>query len=212
MKKILSLFTALAIIAAGSYMFFEPQIMDAAYDEVSVSQAVTGEISITQPGDVTMLPAIAAMTGGTGTGTSTWTVTTTQSTGYNLQLTASTSPALKNGATDSFADYTPTAPTVPDYAWSVGASAAEFGYTVEGTDTATLFKDNGSTACNTGSTLGSYTCWLNASTTVVTIATKGSSAVGGDATSVGYRAEAKSGSNKISGTYTATIGATATVQ
>ncbi len=202
----------LAIIAAGSYMFFEPQLMDAAYDEVTVSQSVTGEIAITQPGDVTMLPAIAAITGGTGTGTSTWTVTTTQTTGYNLQLTASTSPALKNGVTDSFADYTPTAANVPDYGWSVGASTAEFGYTVEGTDTATLFKDNGSTTCNTGSTLGDYTCWLNASTTVVTIATRGSSAPAGVATSVGYRAEAKSGSNKVSGTYTATIGATATVQ
>ena len=62
---------------------------------------------------------------------------------------------------DSFADYTEASSGTPDYNWSVADSSAEFGFTVEpetSSDTVQKFLDDGS-ACNTGSTNGTDTCW-----------------------------------------------------
>lgn len=214
MKKTLSIFLALAIIFSGCYVFFEPQLMGAAtaYDEITVSQEVTGEIELSSPADLTMSPAIPGLTGGVGVGTTTWNATTTNSTGYNLSLTASTSPALQYSG-NSFADYdtgTADATTSPTYTWSVGASAAEFGYTVEGhSNIAAFFKDTGA-ICNAGSGTTAYTCWNNASTTGVQIVNRATAATTYESTNVGFRAQVTSGRNLPSGTYSGKIGITAT--
>ena len=82
-------------------------------------------LSISSPPDVTMTPAIPGITGGTATGEATWTVITDNPAGYSLSVKASTSPAMKGQAQgDSFADYTPVNPAVPDYNWSVADSSA----------------------------------------------------------------------------------------
>lgn len=207
MKKILSLFLALNLIVMGAYMFFEPQIMDAAtaYREWTVSQEVTGEIAIDAISDLSLSPAIPGLTGGVGVGTSTATTTTSNSTGYTLALTASTSPALQSGG-NSFADYTPTGTTVPEYTWSV-TSAAEFGYTVENANVTQLFKDSTS-ICNAGTNQTAYKCWYPASTTAVTIVNRSTSATD-DETQLGFKAEIN-GTTRPSGTYSGKLSVTGT--
>jgi hypothetical protein len=159
-----------------------------------------------------MSPSIPGMTGGVGNGSAQWTVTTNDTSGYNLTLKASTTPALQSGSY-SFADYTPTTSTVPDFNWSVPASASEFGYTVEASTTADLdqsFKDNG-TACNTGTSDTVDKCWLNASTTAEQIVYRSSQTdADGENITVKFRAEVGSTSFQEEGSYTATIIVTAT--
>lgn len=213
MKKTLSIFLALAISMWGSYLFFEPQVIKGAYDDFTVSQEVTGEISIDCSEPVNMSPSIPGMTGGTGTGTSTCTITTSDVDGYSAYLSASTSPALKSGAY-SFDDYDYTANNAtnsPEFNWSILSTASEFGYTIEGNDTHQFFKDNGS-ICNAGSANAPYKCWHNASTTNQIIADRSSPATSGINTVIGFRAEVGTSRNQESGTYTATIGVTANVK
>jgi hypothetical protein len=171
-------------------------------------------ISITSPANVTLTPNISGLTGGNAYGTSTWTVITNNNTGFNMTLKASSSPALQgNTQGDSFANYTLTGTTTPEYTWSVAVSAAEFGYTVEPastTDAVQDFLDNGASLCGTGSSQTSYTCWLEASTTAKTIINRSTETnAAGQAESVGFRAQSGSSAFKIQDTYTATTTATA---
>jgi hypothetical protein len=96
-----------------------------------------------------MSPSIAGLSGGTGNGSVVWNVKTDNAAGYQMNVHATTNPALKSGIY-SFADYTPATAGTPDFTWSINATDSEFGYTVEGNSTAGKFLDNGS-ACNTGS-------------------------------------------------------------
>ena len=221
MKQVLSIFLALCLIAIGGFTFFEAQIMDAAdtYQEFTVSQEVTGEISITDPATVTMDPAIAGLTGGVGTGTTTTIVTSTDTDGFNLYLSASSTysnASLEKDASYYFSDYDlggtgGNATTAPNFTWEVNAADSEFGYTVEGTDTASFFKDNGS-ICNLGSANADYKCWQNASTTNQVIGDRSSAATGGSTITIGFKAEVGSTRNQESGNYQATVGLTAVVK
>jgi hypothetical protein len=209
MKKIISSVLIISLLAFLSFLNFEPEMTKAvtATDEIVVSQQVTSEITISAPADITMSPAIPGMTGGVGNGSAQWTVKTNDTSGYSLSLRASTSPALISGSY-SFADYTPATSGVPDFNWSVAASASEFGYTVEASttaDLAQLFKDNG-TNCNTGTQDTVDKCWLNASTTNVVIVNRSSeTTANGENTTVKFRAEVGATSFQEEGNYTATI-------
>jgi hypothetical protein len=175
--------------------------LSAGYQQMSV-----GSISISTSPDVT-LPSISGLLGGESSATSTWTVITDNSAGYTLSIKATTSPALHNGIS-SFADYTP-AGSDPDFNFSIAPTASAFGYSPEGADIVSRFKDNGS-ACNTGSSNTSNTCWDKFTTSNVSIASSNSpNSPSGTATSVVYKA--KVGSSKIqdSGSYSASIVVTA---
>lgn len=170
-------------------------------------QMLVSSISITSPSDVTLSPALTGA--GTATGEASWTVTTDNPAGYTLAVSSSASPAFVSGS-NSFANYTPAG--APDYTWSVASSASEFGYSVEGTDTATRFKDNGA-SCNIGSLNGTGTCWDAFSTSNVTIASRSNSNTpSGTATTIKFRAEIGSGATQAAGTYSATLTLTATAQ
>ena len=82
-------------------------------------------IAIAAVSDVTMSPDIGGLSGGTSNGSASVTVTTDSPSGYELSIKASSSPALVSGS-DSFADYTPASAGVPDFTFSVAATAAEF--------------------------------------------------------------------------------------
>ena len=168
-------------------------------------------ISITAPTDVSMSASISGGTGGgSSDGSATWTVTTDSSGGYTLGIKASSDPALLS-ASDSFADYTPATAGTPDYSWSVSANVAEFGFSPEGTDIASKFKDNGLGSCGVGSTDTTDTCWYNLSTTNETIASRNSGNIpDGSATTVKFMAESGASKTLTAGTYTATITVTAT--
>ena len=141
--------------------------------------------SITSPADITLAPALTAV--GSATGEASWTVITDNPAGYTLAVNSSVSPAFVSSS-DSFANYTPSG-AIPDYSWSVGSSASEFGYTVEGADTATRFKDDG-VACNTGILNNTNTCWDTFSTSPVTIASRSNSNTpSGTATTIKLQAE-----------------------
>lgn len=152
------------------YLAFEPVLGRAITDEFTVSQEITGEISFsTAAADVTMLPAIASLTGGTSTGATQVVVSSNSITGYTMDISFSSSTAMnQNTGSSSIPNYTPEVVTVPDFDFqNVPANSAEFGYTVEASTTSDVdpsFLDNGS-LCNTGSNHTADQCWLNPSTT-----------------------------------------------
>jgi hypothetical protein len=215
MREIFTPLLATGLIFTLSFMFFEPELAKGATDEIVVAQSVTSEITISSPADVTMSPSIPGMTGNAGspsTGSVTWTVTTNDTAGFNMTLAASTSPALKLDASNYFDDYTPATAGTPDYTWQSPASgAAEFGFTVEpatAADTVALFKDDGLSACNTGTNNGTDTCWYNFATSSLTVINRSSETSSlGEAEVVKFRAESN-GKFLKEGSYTATIIAT----
>lgn len=177
------------------------------YRQSDPSGTGTTYITVSAPADVTLSPAIGGLSGGVGDGNAVWKVTTNSSSGYQLDIKASSSPALAVSPY-SFADYVPSTAN-PDYNWSVSSSASEFGYTVEGTHTASKFLDNGS-ACATGSGNVADRCWLGFSTTDQTIATSAAAnEPSGTDTTVKFRAEAGNQRMQEDGNYTATVVVTA---
>jgi len=173
-------------------------------------------ISISAPADVTMNPAIAGVTGGTGDGQASWTVITDNPAGYTLAIKASISPALECSSggcsvgIDSFADYTPTTVGVPDYDWLIAPADSEFGFTPEGVHIVQKYRDDGN-ACNTGINDTINACWYNFSTSDENIASSSSSNhPSGTSTTVKFKAQSGSSHLQVAGIYSATITATAT--
>lgn len=157
--------------------------------------------------NVALTPAIPASGGGVANGSTVVTVTTDDPAGYQLSISASSSPALIKGP-DSFADYTP-AGVNPDFTFSVSAATSEFGFSPEGSDIVARFKDNGS-ACNTGSTDTADACWSPLTTSSQTISQKSSANhPTGSATTLKFRAESGASNTQASGVYTATSTVTA---
>jgi len=130
-------------------------------------------ISLTVPGPVNLSPGILGVTGGTSNGFSSEAVVVTDSpSGYTLSVRAEDSPAMKS-AQNSIADYLP-AGAVPDFEFQLEPTDAVFGFTPEGSDIDTRYKDNGS-VCGVGTGDTSSRCWDGLSTTSVIIA-RGNSA------------------------------------
>lgn len=164
-------------------------------------------ISITAAGSVSMSPSISGVSGGTGSGSMSWTVVTDSAAGYALNIHSTTTPAMRS-AGSSFADYTP-AGSDPDFTWSVASTDSEFGFTPEGADVISRFKDNGS-ICNSGSSNTTDKCW-DAITTSDTLIAQSSAGNHPSGTLTTVKVQAESGTTHIqpNGSYTATIVATA---
>ena len=166
-------------------------------------------ISVTSSADVTMTPSIGGVTGGIGNGQAVWTVTTDSSGGYSLDIKANSAPALQSGV-NSFADYTSILSGTPDYLWSVTDTDSEFGFTPEGNDIVSKFKDNEAGVCNTGSSDTPDQCWLDLSTIDESIAGSSSSNhPSGTVTTVKFRAESGTSHLQEEGNYQATVTVTA---
>jgi hypothetical protein len=165
-------------------------------------------IAISSVADVTLSPNIGGVSGGTSNGSTSFTVTTDNGAGYQVTITASTSPALQS-ATSNFSDYLAFT-SDPDYNFSVAVNSSAFGFSPEGTDIAARYKDNGS-ACNTGSNNSVNTCWDGLSLTpqVILYRTNANHPSGTSAT-VRFRAQSGSSYIQEEGTYTATTTLTAT--
>lgn len=177
-------------------------LLDAGYQQLGEEEY----ISISSPSNINMDP-INGLIGGVSTSSIAWTVTTNSGAGYTASVKASTSPALKSPL-DVFVDYVP-ATSDPDYVWSIVASAAEFGYSVLGTDTAQRFKDNG-VSCNISTGNVAERCWDGFSTSDETIAQRASSNdPSGTLTTLELRAEAGADRMLTADDYTATITVTA---
>lgn len=166
-------------------------------------------IAISAVNDVTLLPSIGGISGGSSNGLAIATTTTDGPAGYSLGIKASTSPALKFGSY-SFSDYTPQTEGIPDYNWGIDNDTSEFGYTVEGADTAQKFKNDESNNCNAGSNNNIDQCWYNllsVSSTNIAGATSANHP-NGTATTVKFQAQSLN-HVQVAGTYTAKLSITA---
>ncbi len=177
-----------------------------ASSSVVVTLNVTAGISITAPGNVTMSTPIT-ISQASSIGTTTWTVITNDSNGYTLAVNATSSPAMQYGATSTIADYQTGAPNT----WAVAASAANFGYSAFGSDVASTTWGT-DTLC--GTSLGTPSMNLKYkgfTTSPFTIASRTSTTTPtGISTTVCYAAQQGTSFFIPSGTYIATIVATAT--
>jgi len=163
-------------------------------------------IALSSPSDLA-LTAIGGLNGEASEGTMSWLVTTDNLAGYSMSIESVTSPALTSGS-DFFDDYTP-AGADPDYNFSILATASAFGFSPEGIDVNSRFRDNG-LACNIGAGETSTKCWDGLSTTPKNAFQRTSSnQPGGSTATVRFRAE--SGANHIqpAGSYSAPIIVTA---
>ncbi|MFM2374241.1 MAG: hypothetical protein RLZZ234_236 [Candidatus Parcubacteria bacterium] len=114
-------------------------------------------LSLSASPDVVLSPAIGGLTGGTSNGSTTLTVVTDNAAGYQLMITASNSPAMQSATGVTIGNYVPSSAD-PDFTFAVPAGDERFGYSPEGVDIATRFKDNG-VACNSGSGDTTLACW-----------------------------------------------------
>ena len=210
------------ILILASFTLLEPTVSRSAVDQFLVTQSITEEISfIASTTDVSMEGSINGLTGGYASGTTYAVVRTNDPDGYSMTLGFSSTTAMvaNNYASNQgyVNNYSMTATTVPDYEWTSDGTAAEFGYTVNASNTADIasyFKDNG-TNCNQSS--GGYTanrCWMSPTTTAAadTIVNRTSAASSGATTSIYFKIEVPSNPTPglPSDTYTATATLTAT--
>ncbi len=213
MKKAISLTISISLIVSMVFMVFESPGAKAESDEINVSVTVTAGISIDTPADVTLLPNIAGLTGGTATGDSTWVIKTNNATGFSMAVKASTTPALAT-AGYNFADYTEADTGTPDFTWSITNTASEFGYSVvAGTleDEVQVFLDDG-VDCGTGSANNADSCWYPLATPDYTIINRSAkTAFAGESEEIRFQAQAGSQAMQDSGIYNAIITVTATM-
>lgn len=164
-------------------------------------------IAISSSGDVNLSPAISGLAGGTANGSTTVTVITDSSAGYSLSIKSAGNPAMQKSP-DAIADYAP-AGASPDYAFSIAASEAQFGYSPEGVHIVQRFKDNGAT-CNVGSLDTGTACWdaLSTSDFIIASDTNANHPLG-STTTVQFRVGIGSSVVQPEGIYTATTTLTA---
>ena len=206
-KKIFLISFSLSLFfIAQFYPITETADAATATDNVIVTLDVTAGITISNGADVTMAPTLGVASD-SSIGTSSWVVKTNAVNGYTLAVKASASPALVSGL-NSFADYTETVPGTPE-AWSIAAGAKEFGYSAYGTDTATGTWGTAAT-CGAGGIPDPAQKYVGFQITDKTIATRASvTPTTGITTNICFTA-AQNAIYAPSGTYTATITATAT--
>ncbi len=199
-KDVILLSTVLFFGLCLVFVFFaameEYQVLVAGTDSdsVTISVEVNEVISISSPSDETLTPDIPET--GTATGDVTWTVSTNGTDGWELKLEANTSPAMTI-AGNSFADYTEAVLGVPE-AWSVAASASEFGFSAGGSYAKSKYSD------------GTLFEGFSGSTKILVADDDDATPGGGADVDVNFRAEAGSSKSQAPGTYTARITATAT--
>ncbi len=221
MKKILISAFSLYLVFCGSFVLFESDDLFAAEDadQITVTQSVTADISISAPSDVTMSPSLGGVAGGDSHGYAQWTITTGSVGGFTATLTASGTPAqdyvmLGNTQGDWIDNYTSATYNVPDYTWAV-TNAAEFGYTATTSTAANVaqaFKSAGAAdPCNVAGTAHEDQCWVAASTTARQVMNRSTSAGSGTQLGIHFRVTINNHS-VTTDTYVATTTITATTQ
>lgn len=163
-------------------------------------------LSMTAPTNVTLLPNLAGITGGTSNGSTTVTVTTDGPAGYSLILKSQTDPAMQNGIY-TIGDYDEGIDA--DYSFAVTGGIAHLGFSPSGNDIVQFFKDNTS-LCGLGTLDTPLACWAGLTTIGTTISEgSGSNHPNGATTTINFRVGIGSGANVVTGLYTATSTLTA---
>lgn len=212
-KRFFSTVASVALIItfglSGIFTAFEPGLTNAANsvnDSVVVTLMVVSGISITHPDDAPMSTNID-MNQNTAIASSTWNVKTINTAGYSLTVEASSNPAMQASSTAWIAD-APATPAV--WATALGTATSTFAFGAYGTDAISSLK--GDTQCwvTNGNTPSATLKWRGfTGTTPIQTATRASvTDPSGIDTTVCYAA----GQNGVyipSGSYSATVTATA---
>ena len=223
MKQIILLSIVLSIAVAAIFINFEPGLISAVTTiqaTSTVTLTVDSELAMTTPGDISMTPSIT-LTQDTSMGTATMVVTTNDTDGYTLNIRATNSPAMRSTAdptVDYFSNLTLASTTAPQ-SWAQNANRYEFGYSVFGTDTDSVnpphWNNDSEVSCGSpdATAISSSLNWWEASTTLILAASRTATTTQDGATTT-LCVAAEQGSNVFapSGTYEATLEATATVQ
>lgn len=207
LKKSVSAALAVVVLAGVGYTLVEPQIVKATStsDVVVITLNVDEGISISSPPDSSMSPNLG-VSSDVSLGSTVWNVKTNDGLGYFLNLKASTAPAMQQNSTSTINDYQTGAPN----AWNATSSNAYFGYSAYGTDTSTATWGSGAT-CGSGSTIPAtmkYKGFTTGTSTTNVASRSATTTTTGVNTTVCYAAQ-QNGFYVPSGTYTATITATA---
>ena len=164
-------------------------------------------LSMSVPAAVILSPSLGGLTGGISNGSTSVVVITDSPAGYQIMIKASSSPAMQNGV-NTIADYAP-AGGVPDFAFVNIPTDVHFGFSPEGNNLATRYKDNGSN-CGTGSSDTVQRCWDGLSTTDRTIVNAtAANQPSGATTSIRFQVGIGGSVAVPAGTYTATTTITA---
>lgn len=166
-------------------------------------------LSLNAIADVTLTPSLGGVTGGISNGSTTIIATTDNYAGYQMTITASQDPAMQDANSHTISDYTPSGGN-PDFSFSTSATQAHLGFSPEGTDIISRFKDNGA-SCNTGSGDTAQACWDGLSTTPQAFASRSSANhPTGTETTIRFRVGIGGSVSQPVGTYTATTTVTLT--
>lgn len=175
--------------------------LKAGYQQMSSSY-----ISLSVIGNVALGPSLG-LAGGTATGSTYFIVTTDNRLGYRATLQASGSPAMQ-APQGTISNYAPST-SDPDFSFTTNSNQARFGFSPEGPDIATRFRDNGG-LCGIGALDTTDACWDMVSTTPVEIARRTSSNHPlGATTTLKFRVGVGSAAAVTAGTYVATSTVTA---
>ncbi|MFH0846070.1 MAG: hypothetical protein V1851_01575 [Patescibacteria group bacterium] len=205
-KVVLNLVLFMGLVFGG-YAFMEPYLVSAAEatDSVIVTQSVVAGITISSPSDITL--TALSLTQNTAVGSAAWTVVTNNQAGYALTIKASTAPALRDSSTsETFADYTSTGKET----WNV-TNAYEFGWSAYGTHVTGHGTD---TDCIATADVPSATLkWegFDGTTPIQMASSTSETSMAGTASTLCVATEQDT-VFAPSGTYTATLTATATTQ
>ncbi len=169
-------------------------------------QMLESYLSISAISNFALSPALG-LTGGTANGTTSFVVLTDNRAGYRVTIEASNNPAM-TAPVGSIANYIP-GTSNPDFTFVVAATEARFGFSPEGVDITSRFRDN-SSVCGVGATDTSNACWDMVSTTPVEIVRRTSANhPSGSTTTLKFRVGIGSNASVNAGIYTATTTVTA---
>lgn len=172
-------------------------------DSMFVTLDVDPGVAISVAEDVTMLPNLS-ITNNKATGGSTWSVVTNNETGYALNVVASGTPALAS-SNDSFDEYS------SGGTWTVPTAAKEFGFSAYGADATSLQTTGDCIGAGDPAATSLVYQGFDSSTPMLIASSTAVTSVDGTPTNICFGAE-QNGVFAKSGTYTATITATVTVQ
>lgn len=163
-------------------------------------------ISVTDT-NMTLSPELGGLTGGYSDASTGVSIITDNIAGYALYIKSESSPSLQS-AGDSLADYAPSG-AVPDYDYIVAFGASNFGFSPEGPDIDTRYKDDG-LDCGTGSLDSNDKCWDGLSSVQTLISGSGSrNNPLGATTTLKFRAGVGANRIQVAGFYYATTTITA---
>jgi hypothetical protein len=214
-KKALGLTLVVTLAVSGFFVLVEPSMTNAATTAtVTVSLSVTAGVAVTVDSSTSAMSTAITVSQNTAVATSTFTVTTNDYLGYNLNLTASVAPAMQS-ASSTIPDVT-TTPTlypavIPSNSYGFGFSAYS---TTNPTDVPTATWGTQTTGCANGANVPSAGLkyrGFNSSTPILVASNTSTTTTSGNATIVCFMV-GQNGSYIPSGSYTATITATASTK